>query len=366
MNCLHCGEPIQQIHIICRKENLEVLIMETKAVSTNTGRKLKWWQVILLILAALILLVALLYATGALRRIVVSASRSSEPDTIAATKANENYNLFSEGLDELLDIAYIDDGGLDHLLDVYRPSGTDALLPVIINVHGGGLVAGEKEVNTVQSRWFAQQGFAVVNTNYTRLPDTNYAGMIQNIYDVLHWVEDNAEKLHFDLDRVYMTGDSGGGHIVSIAAAVNRSKELETWYGVEAPGYRVQKFALTCPMVGTAELVHPKSLAYFIFHFTIGPEIYGDADAMAMANIYTVAEMSDYPPILLLTTSGDTNFYSGVMELDSFLTTEGIVHKLKVYENQSHELYHVFNVDHPEWEESMEANGDIVAFFSSK
>ena len=76
--------------------------------------------------------------------------------------------------------------------------------------------------------------------------------------------------------------------------------------------------------------------------------------------------MSDYPPILLLTTSGDTNFYSGVMELDSFLTTEGIVHKLKVYENQSHELYHVFNVDHPEWEESMEANGDIVAFFSSK
>ena len=241
--------------------------MSTKNASTKVRPKLKWWQIVLIILAALILIAVLLYTTGVLRKIVISASRSSEPETIATAKQAENYNMFSDGLDEFLEISYINDGSLDHLLDVYCPSGAKNPLPTIIDVHGGGMIAGEKEINTVQSRWFAQQGFAVVNTNYTRLPDTNYAGMIQNIYDVLHWVEDNAETYHFDLDRVYMTGDSGGGHIVSIAAAVNRSAELEAWYGVEAPSYKVQKFALTCPMVGTAELVHPKSIAYFIFHF---------------------------------------------------------------------------------------------------
>lgn len=327
-------------------------------------KKLRWWQIVLIVLAVLVLLMAILYKTGVLRNIVISASRSSEAATIEKTKQGENYGMYADGLDEVIDIAYIDDGGFDHLLDVYYPTGTESALPTIINVHGGGMIAGEKEVNTVQSRWFAQQGFAVVNMNYTRLPDTNYAGMIRNIYDVMHWVEDNAETYHFDLNRVYMTGDSGGGHIVSVAAAVIYSEDLESWYGVEAPGYKVQKFALTCPMVGTADLVHPKSMAYWIFHFAMGPAIWNDSEAMAMADIYTVAEMSNYPPVLLLTTPKDTNFYSGVMALDNFLTDKGIEHELLVCEDQSHELYHVFNVDHPEWEAGQQANGAITAFFS--
>ena len=340
--------------------------MKTKVVSKKNGRSLKWWQIILIVTAALFMVVVLLYVTGILRRLIVSNSRASESDTIAATKENENYNMFSEGLDEFLDISYIADGSMDHILDVYYPTGTETPLPTIIDIHGGGLIAGVKELNTVQSRYFAQQGFAVANINYTRLPDTNYAGMIQNIYEVLHWIEDNAEQYHFDLDHVYMTGDSGGGHIVSVTAAVNHSDELEAWYGVEAPSFRVQKFALTCPMVGTAELVHPKSVAYFIFHFAMGPAIYKDAEAMSMADIYTIAEMGDYPPVLLLTTPGDKNFYNGVMELDSFLSEKDIEHELRVYEDQEHELYHVFNVEHPEWEESIQANSDIVDFFSVK
>ena len=339
--------------------------MRRKTGQAGAGRKLRWWQILLVILGILVLLILSLYFTGTLRRIVISASRSSEADTIAKTKENENYNMFSEGLEEGLDIAYIDDGTLDHLLDVYYPEDTDKALPTIINVHGGGMIAGEKEVNTVQSRYFAQQGYAVVNMNYTRMPDTNYPGMIQDIYNVLHWVEEHAQEYPFDLDHVYMTGDSGGGHIVSVAAAVTRSGELEKWYDVKSPGYKVRKFALTCPMVGTAELVHPKSIAYFIFHFAMGPDNYKDAEAMEMADIYTIAKMCQYPPVLLLTTTGDTNFYKGVMEFDSFLSQEGIDHELRVYENQSHELYHVFNIDHPEWEEGMQANNDIVAFFSA-
>ena len=35
-------------------------------------------------------------------------------------------------------------------------------------------------------------------------------------------------------------------------------------------------------------------------------------------------------------------------------------------EDQENELYHVFNVEHPEWEESIQANSDIVDFFSIK
>lgn len=46
------------------------------------------------------------------------------------------------------DIAYAKDKNKAHRLDRYRPKGKEAqILPVIINVHGGGLLLGNKEFN---------------------------------------------------------------------------------------------------------------------------------------------------------------------------------------------------------------------------
>ena len=149
-------------------------------------------------------------------------------------------------------------------------------------------------------------------------------------------------------------------------AAVNYSEELENWYGVEAASFKVRRFALTCPMVGTERLVHPDSAAYWIFHYFIGPDVIDDAEAMRMADIYTINSMTDYPPVFLITTKGDTNFYQDAEDLDAFWTANGIEHRFKVYENASHELAHVFNVSNPEWEEGIEANHDIVMFFSEE
>ena len=50
-------------------------------------KKLRWWQIVLIVLAVLVLLVAILYKTGVLRNIVISASRSSEAATIEKKQA---------------------------------------------------------------------------------------------------------------------------------------------------------------------------------------------------------------------------------------------------------------------------------------
>ncbi len=53
-----------------------------------------------------------------------------------------------DSVDVISDISYNNDGLKEHRLDVYRPSDKkDETLPVIVNIHGGGLIMGNKEFN---------------------------------------------------------------------------------------------------------------------------------------------------------------------------------------------------------------------------
>ena len=54
-------------------------------------------------------------------------------------------------------------------LDVYYKKGTSENLPVIVSVHGGGWVYGDKDVYQYYTMHLAQMGFTVVNFSY-RLP----------------------------------------------------------------------------------------------------------------------------------------------------------------------------------------------------
>ena len=55
---------------------------------------------------------------------------------------------FPQGVIFEADLAYAKDKNKAHRLDRYRPKGKETqILPVIINVHGGGLLLGNKEFN---------------------------------------------------------------------------------------------------------------------------------------------------------------------------------------------------------------------------
>ena len=58
--------------------------------------------------------------------------------------------LDTSDLSILADIPYIPDGTPEHLLDIYRPKHAQADLPVIVNIHGGGLVASYKTVDQLE------------------------------------------------------------------------------------------------------------------------------------------------------------------------------------------------------------------------
>ncbi|CAH0121555.1 hypothetical protein PAE9249_04086 [Paenibacillus sp. CECT 9249] len=117
------------------------------------------------------------------------------------------------GVGEDVDLAYLDDGDPMHLLDIYYPAGTKGLLPTIVDIHGGGWMYGDKELNKYYCLYLAAQGFAVANISYRLLPNTDLLGQVQDIFAALHWLEKHGSQHHCDLSRFYICGDSAGGHL---------------------------------------------------------------------------------------------------------------------------------------------------------
>lgn len=67
---------------------------------------------------------------------------------------------FPEGVRCSTDIAYADDGIKAHVLDIYRPEDSqEKILPVIINVHGGGLIIGIRSSTDISVHCFARRDF---------------------------------------------------------------------------------------------------------------------------------------------------------------------------------------------------------------
>ena len=72
-----------------------------------------------------------------------------------------------QNIEILSDIAYIDDGNYYHKLDVMYPNNISEndKLPVIIDIHGGGWMYGDKGLNENYCRALADRGYVVFCIN---------------------------------------------------------------------------------------------------------------------------------------------------------------------------------------------------------
>ncbi|WP_079240635.1 alpha/beta hydrolase [Chryseobacterium indologenes] len=110
-------------------------------------------------------------------------------------------------------------------LDLYTPkNATTEKLPVLIYVHGGGWVEGDKVVNadnyleTTVKKLIGKQ-YAVISINYTLLNDsTHFPLPLEDTKDAVRWVRKNAEKYHFDTNNIGLFGASAGAHLSLMAA----------------------------------------------------------------------------------------------------------------------------------------------------
>lgn len=81
-------------------------------------------------------------------------------------------------------------------LDVYRPRAREGeKLPVIISVHGGGWVYGDKDGYQFYCMGLAERGFAVVNFSYRLAPEAKFPASLEDTNAVFRYYRSGEEKL---------------------------------------------------------------------------------------------------------------------------------------------------------------------------
>lgn len=288
---------------------------------------------------------------------ITSVETFCKSNAIDDAKRNEGL-LTPEGVQRVDDVLY----GVDaerNRLDIYRPKEYHGKLPVIISIHGGGWVYGNKEIMQFYCMSLAEKGFAVINFSYRLAPKHKHPAPLEDINDVFQWVLNHAMEYDFDTANLFALGDSVGANLLGLYCALATDRNYADQLGVHPPkGSLPKAVAYNC---GMYELIRGQELLMDNLaneYLPLGgtDEEYGSLSLLQKANEY-------FPPCFIMTANGDflrpqaKPFYERMRAL-------GIPASYHCYGESETTPTHVFHIN-IKLEIARKCNEDECAFFRS-
>lgn len=131
-------------------------------------------------------------------------------------------------------------------LDIYHPAhtvttvtSTKTLRPVLLHVHGGAWVIGNKQQQGQPlMQYLAHNGWICVDINYRLGPKFRFPDCLVDVKTAIAWLKANIEIYGGDPQFIAITGGSAGGHLSSLAALTANQAQFQP--GFESSDTRVQ------------------------------------------------------------------------------------------------------------------------------
>lgn len=263
------------------------------------------------------------------------------------------------GVHVVKDMPYHADKKKAHLLDIYYPKGEIEKLPVIINIHGGGLMYGYKEINEYYNMVIASYGYCVFNINYRLAPPAQFHEQLQDVLDAFAWIRERLllKQYHGDIGNVYVTGDSAGALLALYATAISKNKKLNSIFQVHSTPLDIKAMGLLHGMFYTTKEDKIGRLQ---------PLFYGKKQKVPYYSYMDPAvllENSTLPPCYLVS-SEDDELMLYTIDFIKEVKKHNIPHKICIFEKEEGKIFqHVFSVIDPFREESKKTMKEMVAYF---
>lgn len=270
-----------------------------------------------------------------------------------------------QNIEIISDIAYIDDGNYYHKLDVMYPNNISEndKLPVIIDIHGGGWMYGDKGLNENYCRALADRGYVVFDINYRLVPDVNVNEQIKDVMSALKWIGENIDNYPCDRENIMLTGDSAGGMLASYASVLLQSEELRDIFDTESADIKLTALVLTSPVS------YMKDGGWFsVYTKPLWGKNYKNSKTYNYMDFDEILPFSnEMPPTYLITSSGDTLAEKQTIQLYELLKKNGVSCELANYGKEyGKTLPHVFSVLQPFEPAGKDAIDKALAFYQNE
>lgn len=265
-------------------------------------------------------------------------------------------------------VTYREVGGNKILADVYRPKN-DKVCPVIVWLHGGALIMGNREgVHHELMKLAEDEGYAIVSFDYRLAPESKLPELISDIEAALQWlVHEGADEFHLNRYRYVVAGGSAGGYLSlvtgyriepkpqAIVALYGYGSLNSDWYSQPSthPCHNGTKFTLQDAQQQTDGTVISDSrqrkgdgTVIYLYYRQQGiwPKEVSGFDPATLADDLVPYEpirnvVADYPPTLLIHGTKDTDVpFEESKNFAAALERQKIPHTLITIENGEHGL----------------------------
>lgn len=199
--------------------------------------------------------------------------------------------------------AIVPGAGSDVPVRIYCPT-TDTGGPVLVYLHGGGLVMGSNRSFEPLARELAAASAAtVVAVDYRLAPESAPPAQFDDAYAATEWVSRNAGELGVDAERLAVVGDSAGGALAAAVALAARDRHGPAIFAqvLLYPGLDRDMSVASIAAMPDAPLLARDDIEYM--------HALADGDAGPPTHPYLVpayaTDLSGLPPAIVVTGSCD-------------------------------------------------------------
>jgi acetyl esterase/lipase len=133
-----------------------------------------------------------------------------------------------------------------HIPETTRPAGFFQIAkkaPVLLYVHGGGWVKGDKTKVYSLPEYTNSRGYMLVSVSYRPVPRTNIDGQVADVARAINWTRNNIAKYGGDPKKIVIMGHSAGAHLVSMIAAQKKGGQLRGIIANDVQAYDMVAYA---------------------------------------------------------------------------------------------------------------------------
>ena len=267
----------------------------------------------------------------------------------------------AEGVEIARDVVYAQADGRALILDLYWHPGAGEPEPLVVWVHGGAWMSGDKSWMPPVS-CLLDNGFAMASIDYRLSQEALFPAQIEDCKAAIRWLRANAARYNLNPDRVGAWGESAGGHLAALLGTAGDVAAWDQRGGNRGYSSRVQA---VCDWFGPSDLLQMGAMKSGLDHdapdapeaLLIGGPVQENREKAKRANPITYIT-PEAPPFFIMHGEQDDVVPLGQSELlHRALVKAGLDSTLMIIPGMGHG---VMELDKARWAELQRS---VVDFF---